>query len=341
MRRATSKAAGETAVDKATAMSWLLRCMPVTAAVLAATTGFTAEYPAKPVRIMTPFPPGGSVDLVARLLGAELGKAWGQQVIIDNRAGASGNIGTEIAKNAAPDSYTLLLNTLPFVTNQFVYSKMPYDPIADFVPISVVSSMAALLVVHPSLPVRSVRELIALAKSKPGAISYGTAGPATNPHICGELLNYLGKTNLFAVHYKGGGAATTATISGENHVFFSNTISDVLPQVEAQRLRALGVTSLQRSPVAPQIPTLAESGLPGYEFTTWHVFAAPAGTPRAVISQINDKVRANLRTPEVAQRWRERSVEIVANTPDEAADFLKKEVQKWRVVFRERGMRAE
>jgi tripartite-type tricarboxylate transporter receptor subunit TctC len=186
-----------------------------------------------------------------------------------------------------------------------------------------------------------VRELIALAKAKPGTLSYGTAGAATNPHIAGELLNYLGKINLFPVHYKGGGAATIAAISGETPVFFSNTIGDVLPQVEAKRLRALGVTSLKRSPIAPQIPTLAESGLPGYEFTTWHIFAAPAGTPRALINQINDKVRANLRTPEAVQRWRERGVEIVATTPDEAAAHLKKEVQKWRVVFKERGMKAD
>jgi len=173
------------------------------------------------------------VDLVARMLGADLGKPWGQQIIVDNRSGASGNIGTEIAKNAAPDGYTLLVNTLPFVTNQFVYSKMPYDPLTDFAPISVVSSVASLLAVHPSLPVRSVRELIALAKSKPGAIAYATAGPATNPHIASELLNYLGKINLFAVHYKGGGPATTATISGETQVLFSSNIADALPQVEA------------------------------------------------------------------------------------------------------------
>src|SRR6185295_7464303 len=161
------------------------------------------------------------------------------------------------------------------------------------------------------------------------------------PHIAGELLNYLGKVNLFPVHYKGGGAATIAAISGETPVFFSNTIGDVLPQVEAKRLRALGVTSLKRAPIAPQIPTLAESGLPGYEFMTWHIFAAPAATPRALINQINDKVRASLRTPEAVQRWRERGVEIVATTPDEAAAHLKKEVQKWRVVFKERGMKAE
>ena len=319
----------------------LITRLAVVAAMLAATTLLAADFPAKPVRIITPFPPGGSVDLVARLLAADLGKAWGQQVIVDNRAGASGNIGTELAKNAPPDGYSLVLNTLPFVTNQFVYSTMPIEPITDFAPISIVSSVDALLIVHPSLPVNNVRELIALAKTKPGALGYGTAGAATNPHIAAELLNYMGKINMFAVHYKGGGAATTAAMSGETPIFFSNTVADILPLVEAKRLRALGVTSLKRSPIAPQIPTLAESGLPGYEFTTWHVFAAPAATPRAVINQIGDKTRASLRTPDAVQRWRERSVEIIANTPDEAAAHLKKEVQKWRVVFKERGMKAE
>jgi len=310
-------------------------------AVLAVSSALAADFPLKPVRLIAPFPPGGSVDLAARLISADLGKAWSQQVIVDNRAGASGNIGTEFARNAPADGYTLLLNTLPFVTNQFVYRSMPYDPIADFVPIAVLSSVPALLVVHPSLPVTSVRDLIALAKSKPGAISYGTAGAATNPHICGELLNYLGKINLFAVHYKGGGAATTATISGETQLFFSNTIPDALPQVEAGRLRSLGVTTLKRSPIAPQIPTLAETGLPDYEFTSWHVLAAPAGTPRALINQINEKVRAALSTPEAVQRWRERGLDVIASTPDDAAAHLKRETDKWRVVFRERGMKAE
>ena len=309
--------------------------------VLAVSSALAADFPLKPVRLIAPFPPGGSVDLAARLISADLGKAWSQQVIVDNRGGASGNIGTEFARNAPADGYTLLLNTLPFVTNQFVYRSMPYDPIADFVPIAVLSSVPALLVVHLSLPVTSVRDLIALAKSKPGAISYGTAGAATNPHICGELLNYLGKINLFAVHYKGGGAATTATISGETQLFFSNTIPDALPQVEAGRLRSLGVTTLKRSPIAPQIPTLAETGLPGYEFTSWHVLAAPAGTPRALINQINEKVRGALSTPEAVQRWRERGLDVIASTPDDAAAHLKRETDKWRVVFRERGMKAE
>jgi tripartite-type tricarboxylate transporter receptor subunit TctC len=321
----------------------MLSLKPVVAiaAVIAMSSVFAADFPAKPVRIVNPFPPGGSVDVVARLLGAELGKTWGQQVIVDNRAGASGNIGSEVVKNAAPDGYTLLINTIPFVTNQLVYSTMPYDALGDFAPVTVVSAMDSLLVVHPSLPVRDVRELIALAKSKPGALSYGTAGPATNPHIAGELLNYLGKVNLFAVHYKGGGPAATAVISGETQVYFSNTIADAMPQVETKRLRALGVTSLKRAPVAPQIPTLAESGLPGYEFSTWHAILAPVATPRVIITQISDTIRKVLRTPEVVQRWRERGIEIVANTPEEAAAHLKKETQKWRVVFKERGMKAE
>ena len=319
----------------------LLKHAAAIAALVAATVTFAADFPAKPVRIITPFPPGGSVDLVARLLAADLSKAWGQQVVVDNRAGASGNIGTELAKNAAPDGYALVLNTLPFVTNQFVYSTMPFDPITDFAPISIVSSVDALLVVHPSLPVYTVRDLIALAKAKPGSLSYGTAGAATNPHIAAELLNYMGKINMFAVHYKGGGAATTAAMSGETPIFFSNTVADALPLVDARRLRALGVTSLKRSPIAPQIPTLAESGLPGYEFTTWHVLAAPVATPRALVNQIGDKVRATLHTPDAVQRWRDRSVEIIANTPDEAAAHIKKEVQKWRVVFKERGMKLE
>src|SRR5687768_10019095 len=187
-----------------------------TALLLTTATPFAADFPVKPVRIVTPFPPGGSVDLVARLLGSDLSKAFGQQFVVDNRAGASGTIGTELAKNAAADGYALLVNTLPFVTNQFVYSKLPYDPLTDFVPISIVSSVDSLLSVHPSLPVNSVRDLIAFARARPpSTLSYGTAGAATNPHIAGELLNYLGKINLFAVHYKGGGAATTATIGGE------------------------------------------------------------------------------------------------------------------------------
>ena len=308
---------------------------------LTATCTFAAEYPVKPVRIITPFPPGGSVDLVARLLGGDLSKPLGQQVVIDNRTGASGMIGTEIAKNAAPDGYTLLVNTLPFVTNQFAYDKVPYDPVNDFLPISLLCSVASVLVAHPSLPVNSMKDLIALARSKPGAITYGTAGAATNPHIAGELLNNLAKIKLVAVHYKGGGPATIATLSGETQVYFVNAIPEALPHIRAKKLKALGVTATKRNPSAPEIPTMAEAGLPGYEFTTWQMLLAPKATPASVVATLSDKVRAALRTPEAAKRWQDRGLDVIASAPDEAGAHLQREIKKWRVVFQEQRIKAE
>jgi tripartite-type tricarboxylate transporter receptor subunit TctC len=297
-------------------------------------------YPVKPIRIISPFPPGGSVDTVTRLVANELGKPLGQQVVVDNRSGASGNIGMELAKNAAPDGYTLVLNTLPLVTNQFLYSKVPYDPIADFAPISLLSSSPNMLTVHPSLPVKSVRDLLALARSRPGGLNYASAGPATNPHIAGELFNYLGKVNIVVIHFKGGGPGMTATISGETQVTFSS-ISETVGMVRAGRLRALGVTSLKRAAVLPDLPTINEAGLPGYEFSTWHAFLAPRATPPAVVATLSEKVRATLRSPETAQRFTERGFDVIGSTPDELARHLRSEVQKWGRVIRERGMRAE
>ncbi|MDB5927544.1 MAG: hypothetical protein JWN13_6480, partial [Betaproteobacteria bacterium] len=287
---------------------------PLAFAILALTAAcaFAAEYPTKPVRIITPFPPGGSVDVAARLIGAELSKPLGQQVVIDNRTGASGIIGTELAKNAAPDGYTLLVNTLPFVTNQFAYDKVPYDPINDFAPISLLCSVASVLVAHPALPVNSMKDLIALARSKPNTITYGTAGAATNPHIAGELLNNLAKIKLVAIHYKGGGPATIATMQGETQLYFVNAITEALPQIQAKKLKALGITATKRNPSAPDIPTMAEAGLPGYEFTTWEILAAPKGTPAAIIGTLNDKVRATLKTPDAVKRWQDRGFDVIA-----------------------------
>jgi tripartite-type tricarboxylate transporter receptor subunit TctC len=302
---------------------------------------FAAEYPAKPVRIVTPFPPGGSVDLVARLIGTELSKPLGQQIVIDNRTGASGMIGTELAKNAAPDGYTLLVNTLPFVTNQFAYDKVPYDPVNDFAPISLLCSVASVLVSHPALPVNSMKDLVALARSKPGMITYGTAGAATNPHIAGELLNNLAKIKLVAIHYKGGGPATIATIQGETQLYFVNAITEALPHIQAKKLKALGITATKRNVIAPDIPTMAEAGLPGYEFTTWEILAAPKATPAPIIGTLNDKVRAALKTPDAVKRWQDRGFDVIASTPEEMTAHLNREISKWRVVFREQKIKAE
>ena len=302
---------------------------------------FAAEYPAKPVRIIAPFPPGGSVDLVARLVGADLSKQLGQQVIIDNRSGASGMIGTELAKNAAPDGYTLVVNTLPFVTNQFAYQKVPYDPVNDFAPVSLLASVASVLVSHPSLPVNNMKDLIALARAKPNAITYGTAGAATNPHIAGELLNNRAKIKLVPVHYKGGGPATVATLSGETQLYFVNAIPEAVPHIQAKKLKALGITATKRNPSAPDIPTMAEAGLPGYEFTTWQILAAPKATPAPVVATLNEKVRASLKTPEAAKRWQDRGFDVIASTPAEMTAHLNSEIKKWGAVFKEQGIKAE
>jgi tripartite-type tricarboxylate transporter receptor subunit TctC len=300
-----------------------------------------ADYPVKPIRIVTPFPPGGSVDLVARVLSTDAGKLLGQQVVVDNRSGASGNIGTEVAKNAPPDGYTLLVNTLPFVTNQFVYDKMPYDPITDFAPISLLTSAGGVLLAHPALPVNTMKDLLALARSKPNAISYSTAGAATNPHIAGELLNNMAKIKLFAVHYKGGGPGLISTLSGETQLHFITALPEARPHIEAKKLKALAVTSAKRSPVLPELPTIAESGVPGYEFTTWHILAAPKGTPAAIIALLNEKVTAALKTPDAVKRWQERGLDVIASTPEQMTAHLNSEIRKWRVVFKEQGIRAE
>ena len=315
---------------------------PIAILLLAAAAhAFAADYPVKPVRIIAPFPPGGSVDLVARVLATDLSKPLGQQILVDNRTGASGMIGTEVAKSSPPDGYTLLVNTLPFVTNQFAYEKVPYDPISDFAPISLLVSVASVLVAHPALPVNSMKDLIALARAKPNQITYGTAGAATNPHIAGELLNNLAKIKLVAVHYKGGGPATIATLSGEVQLYFVNAITEALPLINAKKLKALGITAAKRNPSAPQIPTMAEAGLPGYEFTTWEILAAPKGTPAPIIATLNEKVRAVMKTPEALQRWQDRGFDVIASTPEEMTAHLQRETKKWRAVFQEQHIRAE
>jgi len=260
--------------------------------------------------------------------------------VVENRSGASGNIGTEIAARAAPDGYTLVLNTTPLVANVFLYKKLPYDPINDFAPVMLVSSSQSMLAVHPSMPVKSVKELLALARSKPGQLNYGSAGPATNPHISGELFNYLGKVNITVVHYKGGGPALIAAMSGEVGIVFAN-FAETLGHVKAGKLRALGVTSSKRAPTLPDVPTIAEAGLPGYEFTTWHGILAPKATPRPIVALLNDRLKKSLAAPDQAKRFQDHGLEIIASTPEEFTAFIAAEYSRWGKVIRERGMRAE
>jgi tripartite-type tricarboxylate transporter receptor subunit TctC len=298
------------------------------------------DYPNRTGRVIVPFPPGGAADSMGRLIAAKLSESFGRQFVVDNRSGASGNIGTEMAARAAADGYTMLVNTLPFVVNQFLYKQLPYDPLNDFEPISLLVAFPSLLAVHPSVPARSVRELLELARSGRQAVNYGTAGPGTNPHIAGELFNYLGKVNLTAVHYKGGGPTLLATVSGEIGIAFFG-LAETAAFVNSARLRALAVSGTKRSAAMPNVPTIAESGLPGYQFEAWQVLVAPKGTPQAIIAVLNDAVVKALRSADLTQRFREMGWEALASSPAECLAFLQSERLKWGRVVKERGMRAD
>ena len=299
-----------------------------------------AQYPTKAIRLVAPFPPGGSIDVVGRLLATKLSESLGQQMVVDNRSGASGILGSEAVMNSPPDGYTLLINTIPFVTNQFLMPRVPYDPLRDFAQVSLVASAPSFVTVHPSVPARSIQELIALAKAKPGQLNYSSAGVGTNPHIAGELFNLLAGVDIVAVQYKGGGPADTAVIAGEVALTFGN-VSQQTAYVKGGRLRALAVTSAKRIAAMPELPTVADAGVPGYEFETWFVVAAPKGTPRAIVDTLNSHIRKVMTPPEQVKLYEERGVTVIASSPEEAVAHLEREQKKWGRVIKERGIKAE
>jgi len=316
------------------------RLWSILAAALFALPVAAQTYPSKPIRLVAPFPPGGSIDVVGRLLATKLAESLGQQIVVDNRSGASGILGSEAVMNSPPDGYTLLINTIPFVTNQFLMPRVPYDPLRDFAQVSLVASAPSFVTVHPSVPARSIQELIALAKAKPGQLNYSSAGVGTNPHIAGELFNLLAGVDIVAVQYKGGGPADTAVIAGEVALTFGN-VSQQTAYVKGGRLRALAVTSAKRIAAMPELPTVAEAGVPGYEFETWFVVAAPKGTPRAIIDTLNSHIRKVMTPPEQVKLYEERGVTVIASSPEEALAHLEREQKKWGRVIRERGIKAE
>jgi tripartite-type tricarboxylate transporter receptor subunit TctC len=309
-------------------------------AAAVSSTALAQQYPSKAIRLVSPFPPGGSVDVVGRLLAAKLSESLGQQMVVDNRSGASGVVGSEVVLNSPPDGYTLLINTIPFVTNQFLLARAPYDPLRDFVSISIVASAPSFVTVHPSVPARSVQELIALARAKPGGLFYSAAGVGTNPHIAGELFNLLANVDIVAVQFRGGGPADAAVIGGEVQATFGN-VSQQIGHVKAGRLRALAVTSAQRNAAMPELPTVAEAGVPGYEFDTWFVVSAPRGTPRPIVDTLHSHIRKGLTTPEQVKFYQERGLSVIASTPEEAATYLESEQKKWARVIKQRGIKAE
>ncbi len=313
------------------------------ATALLATTAVPAlaaqRYPTKPIRLVCPFAAGGSTDFNARAIQDKLTQLLGEQVVIDNRAGASGQIGTRIVKDSNPDGYSLVLHTTAFLTSPLIYKNAGYDPLRDFKTVAMISKIPTAISVHPSVPAKSVKELVALAKSRPADINYASSGIGTNSHLTGELFNLMGNVNIRAIQYKGGGPALAAVVGGEMQVGFSN-ITNTARLHEAGRLRALAVSSLKRSSAMPSLPTVAESGMPGFEMVAWHIIAAPAGVPDSIIRTLNEKVRATLADPTVVQRFEKGGGELVPMSPQELTNYLRSEQVKWRRVVKERKITA-
>lgn len=298
------------------------------------------SYPNRPIRVIVPNPPGGTLDIVGRLLSPKMTETLGQSVIIDNRPGADTNIGTEFVARAAGDGYTVLLNTVPLVVNPSLSSKLPFNVTNDFAPVSLIVSVPFVLVVHPSVPARSVKEFIALAKSHPGKLNYGSAGNGSNLHVAAELFKNLTATNLVHIQYKGGGPALLAVLSGEVDLSFLS-VSAVVPHAKAGKIRALGMTGTRRSPVLPELLTIAESGVPGYEFTSWVGALVPAKTPANIVTVLNDSITKSVRSPDLAKRFTDEGVDIIASTPAQFAAYLKGELVRWAKVVKESGMKAD
>ncbi len=298
-------------------------------------------YPIKPVRIVIGFSPGGYIDLTARLLAGPLTLALGQQVVVDNRSGAGGVVGTEIAARAAPDGYTLTIGSVgTHAINQTLYRKLPYNVIKDFQPIARLSDAPNILAVHPSFPAKSVKELMTLAKSRPGQIMYASAGAGTSTHIAAVLFEFLGHVKFVHVPYKGGGPALIDVVAGQVPVTFA-TAASVSPQMKTGRLRGIAITGSQRSTLLPELPTIAESGLPGYEMINWLGLFAPAGTPRAVVDRLSVEAIRIVRSAEVRDKLNAQGAEPSPLNTDEFTPFVKLEVEKWGKIVTATGMTVE
>lgn len=299
-----------------------------------------ADFPSRPVRIIVPSTPAGGLDVLARLLAPKLTEKWGQQIVIENRAGAGGIIGTEIAAKATPDGHTLLLVAAGYSANPFLYKSLPYDTPKDFAPITILGFAPNVLVVHPSVGVSSVRELIALAKHKPGTLTYASSGVGTSGHLAMALLERSAGVKMIHVPYKGAGAATAAVVAGETHMLFSATAA-VMPHVKSGRIRALAVTSGRRWPSMADVPTMAEAALPGYAVDGWYAMLAPGKTPKAIVNRIYDDVVGILKMPEVASKIQAAGFEVSGIPSAEFSKYIDSELRKWGAVIKEAGIRAE
>lgn len=299
-----------------------------------------ASYPVRPVRLIDPYAPGGGSGLIARLVGAKLSETWGKQVVVDNRPGAAAAIGTEIAARSAPDGYTLCMGTSGSIAISPNMNKVPYDPVRDLIAITQTSAQVMVVVLHPSVPIHSVKELIAHAKAQPGRIIYASSGTGGSGHLAVELFQALAQVNMTHVPYKGNGPAVLAQVSGEVQLGFNNILA-VLPHVQSGRLKAIAVTSAKRAPTVPDLPTLAEAGVAGYEATSWNGIFAPAKTPRPIIDKIHADVVKILKAPDVREKLIAAGSDPVGSTPEEFHAYVKAELARWGKVIRENNIRAD
>lgn len=326
-------------------MSVKVRCIEA-AWVLAVLGAFAFEaaaqtaYPAKPIRIVVPASPGGATDLMARAISARLTTAWGQNVVLDNRAGASFIIGTEIVARSAPDGYTLLMTAIGHAANPSLYRKLPYDTLRDFTPVILAADMPTLLAVHPQLKANTVTDLIALARAKPGQLNAATAGIGGSGHLAMELFRIAAKIEMLQIHYKGAGPALLELVAGRMDMMFVSMLVS-MQHIKSGRLKALGVTSPQRISIASDLPTIAESGVPGYEARAWYGLLGPAGVNRDIVLKLNRQINEILRSVEFSERLNALGAIPMGGTADEFGDFIRREVKKYAVVVKEAGIRAE
>ena len=298
-------------------------------------------YPARPVRLVLGFPPGGASDTMARVVGTRLSENLGQPVVIDNRPGAGGNIAAEIVARSAPDGYTLLLgNNAILAVNVSLYSKIAFDPVKDFAPVVLVASQPNILAVHPSVPANSVKELVALAKSKPGRLNYASPGVGTTGHLAAELFKRMAGVDMVIVPFKGGGPAVVAVLTGECQFIFATSLS-VQPHIKSGKVKALAVTTAKRSVSFPELPTVAEAGVPGFDAIAWHGVVAPARTPQKVIARLNGDFNKVLQMPDMRERLTTLGAEIIGGAPKELTEYMRVEIPRWAKVIKESGARID
>ena len=315
-------------------------CVAVAASAGAAQQS-AASYPTKSIRLVVTFPPGGPTDIIARAVGQKLSESFGQPVVVDNRSGAGGNIGMDIVAKAPADGYTLVESSFgPLVISPFVYSKLPYDPVKDLTPITLAAASWFFMAVHPSVPAKTVKELVALAKAKPGSLNIASAGNATPAHLAAALFQSLAGVQLTHVPYKGAATSLPALVAGEAQIAIESPPL-LVPQVKAGKLRALAAARPDRSPLLPDVPTMKEAGVPGMEVGSWYGFHAPAGTPRPIIDKLHAEMVKAMKAPDVRERFAGVGAETIANSPAEFAAFINAELKKWGNVIRTAGVKLE